>query len=285
MGIPKVSMGIPKVSMGIPKVSMGIPKVTHQIWLQGWSNVPEKFKENIALLHSLNPEYKHMTWDDASLRTECSKIGPHVLAKYDSFKYLIQKVDLGRYVVAYNWGGITVDTDMKSFKALDMTPGLSESDFIISSSAFPANMLGFINNALIMVKKRHPILLEIIEAICASNVKESDFSSKEFYIGATTSPRPMTPFYDIIISHINEITILDSRFFEPCFSVDPVCAPDSKAIMDHKHELSWFSGLVKILAQILIILLYILIFAVVPYYLLKTFIRNYKPVRAFKSLK
>ncbi len=253
-----------------------VPKTTHQIWMQGWSELPAKFAENVELLHRLNPEYEHMQWDDAGLRLQCAVLGTHVVAKYDSFQHLVQRVDLGRYVVAYNFGGVTVDVDMKSIKPLDKTPGLATSDFIVSQSAFPANMVGFINNALIMVRQHHPVLLEIIEAICAGSAKEEDYMSKEMYIGATTSPAPSSPFYRIIMAHRSEITIMDSRYFEPCFSVDPVCAPDSTAIMDHRHELSWFSGGFKVFVSILIVVLYLVFFVALPGYLLYATVKNYK---------
>ena len=241
-----------------------IPKITHQIWIQSWSELPTKFAENVELLHSLNPEYEHMKWDDAGLRAQCALLGPHVVAKYDSFQNLVQRVDLGRYVVAYNFGGVTVDVDMKSYKPISATPGLATSDFIVSQSAFPATLVGFINNALIMVRQHHPVLLEIINAICACAAKEEDYISKELYIGATTGE----PFYRIIMERQSEIRIIDSRYFEPCFSVDPICSPDRTAIMDHRHELSWFSGGMKLFVSVLIIVLYVVFFLVLPCYLL-----------------
>lgn len=241
-----------------------IPKITHQIWMQGWSELPAKFAENVELLHRLNPEYKHMKWNDAGLRLQCALLGPHVVAKYDSFQHLVQRVDLGRYVVAYNFGGVTVDVDMKSFKPISATPGLATGDFIVSQSAFPATLVGFINNALIIVKPHHPVLLEIINDICALDAKEHDYISKELYIGATTG----VPFYKIIKRRKSEVTIIDSRYFEPCFSVDPICSPDRAAIMDHRHELSWFSGGMKLFVSVLILVLYVVFFLVLPGYLL-----------------
>jgi mannosyltransferase OCH1-like enzyme len=184
-------------------------------------------------------------------------------------------VDLGRYVVAYNFGGVTVDVDMKSFKPISATPGLLTSDFIVSRSAFPATLVGFINNALIMVKPHHPLLRQIITEICAFGAKEADYMTKEMYIGATTGP--LAPFYRIIMANPSDVNIIDSRYFEPCFSVDPICRPDGEAIMDHQHELSWFSGTFKVLASVLIVILYVLFFLVLPGYLLYVTFKNYKP--------
>jgi mannosyltransferase OCH1-like enzyme len=241
---------------------MSIPKITHQSWLQGWDKLPEKFKGNVGLLHTLNPDYKHMQWDEQGLRAECAKVGPEVMDKFDSFKYLMQKVDLGRYAVLYNYGGISVDTDMKSFKSIDATPGFADHDFIVSYSAFPGNALGIINNALIMVKKEHPVMRKLIMRIVACKAKEAEFPSKELYIGATTSP---TMFNTIVYENFSEVHVLNNVFFEPCFStIDPVCRPSNKSIMDHQHELSWFNGWMKLFVQFLILLMYAFIILIIP---------------------
>ena len=72
---------------------MTIPKITHQIWMQGWKNLPEKFQENVEILHEMNPGYTHMKWDEESLRIECSKFGADCLKKFDSFELFIN-IDL-----------------------------------------------------------------------------------------------------------------------------------------------------------------------------------------------
>ena len=73
-----------------------------------------------------------MVWDETSLRDECRKLFPAVLAKFDSLPYLVQKVDFGRLVILYAYGGITVDTDMKSLNAIDTTPKINSAEVIVS---------------------------------------------------------------------------------------------------------------------------------------------------------
>ena len=253
-------------------VRMSIPKITHQIWLQGWSKVPEKFQENIQLLRSLNPDYTHMTWDETSLRQECMKLGQDVAERFDSFPYLMQKVDLGRYVVIYNYGGISVDTDMKSLRPISETPHLDTDKLIVSYSAFPVSVLGFVNNAMILAKKYNPVLLKLIQSIVQTPVKESDYPTKEFYIDASTSP---SRFNTIIFKYKENVLFLDHRHYEPCFSVDPVCRPNKYSIMDHKHELSWFHGTTKHFVTWLLYLLYLTLFVIFPIVFLVWFMIKY----------
>lgn len=236
-----------------------IPRVTHQIWLQGWNSLPPKFTENVRSLRTLNSGYTHMTWDEKSLREECRKLFPAVVAKFDSLPYLVQKVDFGRLVILYAYGGITVDTDMKSLRPIDTTPKIESADMIISLSAFPGNLVGQTNNAIVLVKPHHPLVLELITRMTNSTVKEADFLTKELYLNGTTGPAIQNSFFH---EHKGDIVFLDNKFYEPCFSVDPVCRPSTKSIMDHKHEMSWMSDWMKILCKILIGLLYAGLFAV-----------------------
>jgi hypothetical protein len=126
---------------------------TGQVVVMGrktWDSLPPKFKGNVESLKALNPGYTHMVWDEASLRDECRKLFPAVLAKFNSLPYLVQKVDFGRLVILYAYGGITVDTDMKSLKAIDTTPKIDTAELIVSLSAFPGNMIGQTNNAIVL---------------------------------------------------------------------------------------------------------------------------------------
>jgi len=232
---------------------MGIPKITHQIWIQGWDNLPKIFSKNVNLLHSMNPDYQHLKWDETSLRIECSKIDPKITAKFDSFEHLLQKVDLGRYVVCYNYGGATIDLDMVSYKSLSLTPGLDTANLIVSYSPFPGCQTGWVNNAFIMASEKNPVLLDLIQSICNTNLKESDFLTREFYFDAQNGP---SHFNRVIYSKRDDVLILDNTYFEPCFSFDPVCIPSSYTIMEHRHEMSWCSSSFKIFLQIGIIFAY-----------------------------
>ena len=237
-----------------------IPRITHQIWLQGWDSLPPKFKGNVESLRTLNPGYTHMVWDEVSLRDECRKLFPAVLAKFNSLPYLVQKVDFGRLVILYAYGGITVDTDMKSLKAIDTTPKIDTAELIVSLSAFPGNMIGQTNNAIVLAKPHHPLILELITRMTNLTVKEGDFLTKELYLNGTTGPSVQNAFF---YEHKGEIVFLDNTYYEPCFSVDPVCRPSQESIMDHKHEMSWMSDWMKIVCKILIGLFYVAL-CVVP---------------------
>lgn len=230
-----------------------IPYITHQIWFQGWNELPPKFEENVVSLRSLNRHYEHKTWDEASLLNECALLGPEYVAKFQSFPHMMQKIDFGRYIVLYNHGGISVDTDMKSLAPIDTTPHIEEADFLVSYAAFPMNILGQTNNALFIVKEQHPIMKQIIDGILANNMKEEECMNKEMFTNETTGPKYI---HSILEQNKDSIQFLDHTFYEPCFSVDPYCKPASYSIMDHKHELSWINNLWKYIFRVIFYIIY-----------------------------
>jgi mannosyltransferase OCH1-like enzyme len=213
-----------------------IPRITHRIWFQGWDKVPAKFHENIRLLEEQNPEFEHKTWDEHSLRKECELMGKPYLEKYDSLDLMIMKVDYGRYVALYRHGGISIDMDMKPRRPLRETPGIDTEEIILSTVARPVNYTGIINNAMFAVKPHSPYMKKLLDECTASNKTLDDYPNKEIYLNSETGPAFVTR---ILGPSRKKIKILDPDYFEPCFSMDTLCKPSEKTIMEHNHTLSW----------------------------------------------
>ena len=248
---------------------MSIPKITHQIWMQGFENLPEKFRKNVDDLQRMNPEYEHKQWDESTLREECKKYSEECLERFNSFEQMILKVDLGRYVVLYNYGGISVDTDMVQLKPIKTLPNIESSNFMISNSAFPYNIVGFLNNAVIITPANNEILEKIIDTIINDNRKASDFFTKEMHTQNVTGP---TLINNILKSISIPYTRIDNKYFEPCSSNDIFCVVDKDAIMDHKHDGSWVSSYINILLKIVIFIIRFFIYIVLTIVLLYIFI-------------
>lgn len=208
-----------------------IPKIIHQIWYQGWNKFPERLKVNVDSVSAMNPDWTRMTWDENSLRDAVASLGQKYLDKYDGFSIMHQKIDFGRYAVLYIYGGVSVDTDIFAFKGFDETPTIDTSDLIVSKN--PTN--SFLNNATILASKNNPIMLGLLDSIapeCKS--KNSNFLCMQ----ETTAPKSFTKYMN---QFKDQITILDSSYFEPCSGADKFCEVKPNSILDHRHELSWLS--------------------------------------------
>jgi mannosyltransferase OCH1-like enzyme len=239
---------------------MSIPKITHQIWMQGFENIPDKFKKNVSDLHKLNPEYEHKQWNENSLRVECSKYSKECVERFDSFSKMIMKIDLARYVVLYNYGGISVDTDMVQLSPIRNTPSIKSETFIISQSGFPYNLTGNYNNAVIITVPGNTIVKKIIDEIIANNKSCSKYIIKELCVHDITGPIHVTK---VVKNSKEPHTVLDNKYYEPCTSIDIFCNTHKDSIMDHKHEGSWsawyLSYILKIVTFILRFFIYIVL--------------------------
>jgi inositol phosphorylceramide mannosyltransferase catalytic subunit len=227
---------------------MPISKITHQIWLQGWDKRPPKFEENITSLHTLNPDWIHMNWDEAKILDELKKLGPEYTARYNAFEKIIQKVDFARYAILHNYGGVSIDLDMKALKPLDETPHVHDADFIISESPMPL-VLKY-NNAIIFCSPQHRYMKLILEAILNNKKKCADYLDNDVLCTQMlTGPK----FISDLLGDKKDIIALDYHLFEPCVSeVRDIteCKVDKNAIMDHRHEGSWIPVWMKTLLRV-----------------------------------
>ena len=217
-----------------------IPKVTHQIWFQGWNNLPEKYHGYTEFLSILNPNWEHMKWDEKSLRLECEKFSSEALAKFDGFDNMIQKVDFGRYVVLYNYGGVSIDCDTECLRPLDKIPGVDRYDFIIGKN--PLNRLEnkvtsfglsknliIVNNATLCVSKESLIMKQFIEFLIKNESWNEDVMLDT---QLKTGPLIMSIFINQHLDNL-DINILDSDVFEPWGNVT------RRTILNHMYDQSW----------------------------------------------
>jgi len=253
-------------------IDMLIPKTTHQVWMQGWDQLPQKFHKNVEKLHRLNPDWEHKTWDETQLRKACEEYGPECATRFDAYEHFMQKVDFGRYVILYLYGGITVDCDMEAFRPLSDLPEIEFSPLIVgksNDSVFETSMITFghvinddwfINSGFIATKARNPDVKRLVESCINDRTKREDYFSQVYFISSTTGPiRISTGLKD------SNMTILSPDVLESEYE-------NEKTIFIHDHELSWTDGInaslfkgylfVKEYKQPFVLLFTIIIFAI-----------------------
>lgn len=171
---------------------MPAPKNINFIWLQGKDQIPSEYLPNLEATAKLNPDWKIMVWDDASIRSLLRSIGQKYLDKYDSFKIMHQRIDFARYAIIYGVGGLSIDVDAKAVKSFNEIPFIREKDLIVGYGNMDAvgdfvhgNERRTINNSVIIARQQHPILKEVLDHILTLDCKpgQSDFSCIIFTTG------------------------------------------------------------------------------------------------------
>jgi mannosyltransferase OCH1-like enzyme len=181
-----------------------------------------------------------MKWDEKSLRRECEKFSPEALAKFDGFDKMIQKIDFGRYVVLYNYGGVSVDCDVECLRPLDKIPGLDRYDLIISKNSLTrlennacsfglSRDLVIINNATLCCSKEHPVMKHLIEFLIENESWNEDVGLDT---QLKTGPLILSVFFNAYLDN-PDMSIVDSEVFEPFGNVT------RRTILNHKYDQTW----------------------------------------------
>src|SRR3990170_5005702 len=98
---------------------MEIPRHLHQIWWQGLAELPARYTSWHAKWGALHPDWQHTTWDERQVLQLLSEHYPEYLALFQSYKKMIQRIDLSRIFILHHFGGVYVDMDTEPLKPLD----------------------------------------------------------------------------------------------------------------------------------------------------------------------
>jgi len=240
--------------------------------MQGWDQLPQKFHKNVERLRFLNPKWEHKTWDEGQLRKACEEYGPECLARYDSYEVMMQRIDFGRYVVLYLYGGVTVDCDMIALKPLDEVPDIDRAplitckanDSVVETSFVTCGHIKndewFINSAFICAEPKNPDIKRLVETCINDKTRQEDYWSKAYFVSSTTSPIRISTVLKDANMTILYTDVIESEYVTP------------KSIFIHDHQFSWTDRtsaafikgylFVKEYRQIFILLFTIMIFAI-----------------------
>lgn len=238
-------------------------------WFQGHEHLdthPKSniFKENIKNWQLLNPNWNVKLVSDKELRNACKSFSKECLQLYDSFELIHLKIDLGRYVLLYLYGGIYVDMDMYILRGLETSNkinnlldkaskdvhilGLSTLNLSLQESFIFIGRSSVINNAMMISSSKNPLLFTCIQTIISKSHKYK--KSHTFYkISNITGPIFINKFFANFIDfplnkELFHIEIFSHCYFEPS---PPVGNSDitENTIAIHKMEMSWIPSHLK----------------------------------------
>ena len=102
-----------------------IPKIIHNIWIQGYEQLPEEVKKNHLLVKKANPEWEFMIWDNTTILKLLQKY-PTLLSMYKNLhkyivfteeeqknKFIKTKGIIAKYVILKEYGGVYYDVNLK----------------------------------------------------------------------------------------------------------------------------------------------------------------------------
>jgi mannosyltransferase OCH1-like enzyme len=120
-----------------------VPRIIHQTWKT--ETVPDHWLQSQHEWKRLHPEWTYVLWTDEDIRAYILATRPHAWRLFETQEYSIQKVDLFRYFVLHDFGGLYCDLDIVPTKNIEafLGPG---SVFLVES----ANRSNVYTNALMI---------------------------------------------------------------------------------------------------------------------------------------
>lgn len=254
------------------------PLIIHQIWWQGLKNI-SKLHNNYRKTWILNHKnYKYILWDQIKFETLLKKLNNNFLnTLYIKLPYMIQKIDLCKYVILYIYGGIYVDIDTISEKPLDYLIKKTKSNLIVSFiTVYKTISYRLINNGVIISNKANKFFIFLLQEIKKS-IDNNFLYNKDIFILTSTGPIIFTDTVRKFLynNNNNDILILDSFYFE---NNDLGMKGKKGLYITHIRDSSWMSPFLKFYIKIVnsyffkILLNTILLLII--YIILNTFLKN-----------
>lgn len=237
-----------------------IPNIIHQIWIQGYDEIPIELKEYHDICKKINHNFTHIFWDDNSIQKFLlENFDQCCLDDYLEYSVSAQKADFARYHILYVYGGIYLDIDMLCKK--NLSPFLNNNLFF-TTYIFPDFFKRYLNG-IIGAIPYHPLFKIIF-------TKMKKRLNIKYDIVASTGTKL---FYDSVQDYkkkyINDITIVPLKYLHPCNIHDDIdCASRcTDCYIAHTNYSSWspFLKSVKTLIKYIHIILIIIIIIIIIY--------------------
>lgn len=142
-----------------------IPLIIHQTWkTKERYRIPKKYYKAIDSWSKLNPEFKHIIYDDHDCIEFIKYYYPQYINLYNQLELPVQKADVFRYLIIHQYGGIYTDFDticIKPIKELLTHP------MIVGIEYLPEHNNGKtqINQWFFGSIAGNPLLLEVVDEI------------------------------------------------------------------------------------------------------------------------
>jgi mannosyltransferase OCH1-like enzyme len=149
----------PFIKIDLVILNSDIPKIIHQTaprdktkWDPKWIKCQKSWKSKFS-------DFKYMMWTDEDLRNLIVTKFPWFLETYDGYDKNIKRIDIARYFILWEYGGIYADMDYECMK--NFYHNLPKGRVSVSESPYKQNE--HVQNALMASPPRHPFWGSLVE--------------------------------------------------------------------------------------------------------------------------
>lgn len=169
-------------------------KQIHQIWqnLGHGSEVPEKYKPYQESWKRYNPSWQYILWNEKMGDKLIKTYYPQYYKLYKNVAYPIMKIDILRYCILEQYGGLYADIDYKCLHNFDDYL-LKNNKYLIHINETPneiSNLLygKTVSNSLLISTKPYNKFWKMVINECFHRIKTYSLSYHVYYVIKTTGP-------------------------------------------------------------------------------------------------
>jgi len=96
---------------------MPIPHIIHQLW-RG-SEIPHRWQSAVNSVQRYHPGWEHRLWTDYAMELHVRRQHPELYPIYMEFNRNIMRVDVFRYVLMHDFGGLYCDLDYEFLRPFE----------------------------------------------------------------------------------------------------------------------------------------------------------------------
>lgn len=170
--------------------------IVHQVFGLLGDEMPQLFvdcKERIKKWCKKN-NYEYKFWNKSDCDNLIKTKYPKYQNLYDNVKYPIMKVDIIRWIILHNDGGIYMDLDVDP-----LINDLIDSDLVLGKKVLNGTKGFFYEPEIIQMKKNNPISLEVLDYIITQiEIKNKIDIYEDWkcrYVLQTTGPKSISRFF------------------------------------------------------------------------------------------
>jgi mannosyltransferase OCH1-like enzyme len=185
-----------------------IPTIIHQVWINDlFLGKPRRepstrSKEEWLRYH---PDWKYMLWTDETILHHLETYHPEYVALYKNYEYLIQRADMIRYFILYDFGGVYCDMDMYPLRNIEDFITAPVDHFVYSANG------DTIINGFMMITQYSPIMKKAQENL--TKQKPYYMIGKHLTVYSTTGPMLLN---NTLLNDINvPFAIIPRKMFNP----------------------------------------------------------------------
>lgn len=242
------------------KQKIWIPKIIHQIWIQEEDICEDFWEYQETWFPYTQRGWSYKLWHNDEIVKLLQEEHPHIVDCYHRARSHSSRSNFARYAILYRYGGVYVDTDMKSLK--DITPLLEEADLVLSRER---NVL--LATCIIGAIPRHPLF-----AMCLNHYLHHPYDPDQM------SPFGSGPYYftSRVAEYLEKHGTENVKLYEPGFFL-PISSENrhrrlqeisNECYTVHKWSNTWCKNVVVISeAGWILIILYSLIILILGYQL------------------